>query len=57
MGLHGLFGLPVLLAAAPLIGRAADEAGSFAPVFLLLAGVMWAAAALMLLVKTPSHAL
>ena len=55
MGLHGLFGLPVLLAAAPLIGRAADEAGSFAPVFLLLALVMGAAAALMSLVRTPSR--
>lgn len=56
MGLHGLFGLPVLLAAAPLIGRAADAAGSFAPVFLLLALVMGAAAALMSLVRTPGRA-
>lgn len=45
MGLHGLLGLPLLLAAAPLVGRAADEAGSFAPVFRMLALVMLAAAA------------
>ena len=56
MGLHGLFGLPALLVAAPLIGRAADQAGSFAPVFLILAALMGAAAALMLLVQAPRRA-
>jgi MFS family permease len=51
MGLHGLLGLPVLLAAAPLVGRAADAEGGFAPVFRLLALVMLAAALVMTRVR------
>jgi MFS family permease len=53
MGLHGVLGLPLLLAAPPLVGRAADFAGSFVPVFTGLAGVMVLAAAAMLLVRPP----
>jgi MFS-type transporter involved in bile tolerance (Atg22 family) len=53
MGLHGVLGLPLLLAAPPLVGRAADLAGSFVPVFTGLAGVMLVGAAAMLLVRPP----
>jgi MFS family permease len=53
MGLHGVLGLPLLLAAPPLVGRAADLAGSFVPVFSGLAGVMLVGAAAMLLVRPP----
>jgi len=53
MGLHGVLGLPLLLAAPPLVGRAADVAGSFVPVFTGLAGVMLVGAIAMLLVRPP----
>ena len=53
MGLHGLMGLPLLLPAPMLVGRAADAAGSFAPVFGQLGAAMGIAALAMLLVRTP----
>jgi MFS family permease len=52
-GLHGLIGLPVLLAGTPLAGRAADHVGSFPPVFRGLAVVVVAAAALVACVRVP----
>lgn len=53
MGLHGLMGLPLLLPAPMLVGRAADAAGSFAPVFGQLGAGMGIAALAMLWVRTP----
>lgn len=53
MGLHGLMGLPLLLPAPMLVGRAADAAGSFTPVFTQLAGVMGVSALIMALVRAP----
>ena len=56
MGLHGLMGLPLLLPAPMLVGRAADAAGSFTPVFVQLAIAMAAAALAMALVRAPRSA-
>lgn len=56
MGLHGLMGLPLLLPAPMLVGRAADAAGSYAPVFVQLGVAMGVAALAMGLVRTPSRA-
>lgn len=52
MGLHGLLGLPLLLPAPMLVGRAADRAGSFAPVFVWLGVAMGAAAVGVACVRT-----
>ncbi len=52
-GLHGLIGLPFLLTGTPLAGRAADELGSFPPVFRGLAVVVVVGAALVACVRVP----
>jgi sugar phosphate permease len=56
MGVHGLIALPLMVPAPSLVGRAADQAGSYAPVFVLLGVAMGAAALAMALVRTPRHA-
>jgi predicted MFS family arabinose efflux permease len=56
MGLHGLIGLPLLLPAAGLVGRAADQAGSYTPVFVLLGVATGVAALAVALVRTPGAA-
>jgi len=53
MGVHGLIALPLMLPAPSLVGRAADQAGTYAPVFVQLGFAMGAAALAMALVRTP----
>jgi nitrate/nitrite transporter NarK len=52
MGLHGVLGLPALLAMPVLVGRSADALGSFTAAFGALGAVMCVAAAAMLFVRT-----
>ncbi|MFI5319612.1 MAG: MFS transporter [Myxococcota bacterium] len=56
MGLHGVLGLPLLLATPVLVGRSGDALGSFTAVFVALGVAMGAAAGAMLLVRAP-HAI
>ena len=52
-GLHGLIGLPFLLAAAPLVGWIEASSGSFAAPFYGLSGVLLLAAATFACVRIP----
>ena len=52
-GLHALLGLPVLLAAAPLVGFLEGRTGSFTLPFLGLAFVLALAAACIARVRPP----
>jgi MFS family permease len=53
-GLHALLGLPFLLAAAPLVGMAEVDTGSFRAPFLGLAGALVVASAVLACVRSPS---
>ncbi len=52
MGLHGVLGLPALLAAPVLVGRSGDALGGFTSAFSALGALMCTAAAAMLFVRT-----
>ena len=52
-GLHGLIGLPFLLAAAPLVGWAEGSCGGFATPFYGLTGVLLLAAGVLACVRIP----
>lgn len=52
-GMHAFMGLPVLLAAAPLVGMAASYSGSFVLPFLALGGVQLLAAVVLAFVRIP----
>jgi len=52
-GLHGLIGLPFLLAAAPLVGWAEGSSGGFATPFYRLMGVLLLAAAVLACLRIP----
>jgi predicted MFS family arabinose efflux permease len=53
-GIHTLIGLPFLLAAAPLVGWAEGQTGSFAAPFFGLAGVLVLAAVVLAWVRVPN---
>ncbi len=54
-GLHGLLHLPLLLAAAPLVGWLAGGSGGFRIPFLGLAGVLLLAAVVFAALRIPDH--